>query len=398
MAPRAELFIILLLGSTLITVSLPFYASLGRTPEEVFFGEGVYIMSQASPGSPLDYGLVDELRTQEWTIAVSPEVYSFIGVGREAIVIRGVEPEAFSTLEGIALPGNLREEFLLMGERLAARMEVQQGDTILLPGSLRPLLLEATVDGILSAQGGPGDEILLDLARARYLAGLGGESIILVRVKVEDGGKLLEYLASSDAALIVGGQGINLRVEEGTVFDDRIGALILTRPELARELGRSYIGSFAQYSGDSLRVLVLGMAILTGVLFLLILTSSLVRFLVEIRRDVGLVVALGGGFGALFSAYGRKLLRLGLLAGLAGHILGIGMGGLLEAAGTFTFFGHTLRYTAGLWQSLETLSLYATILLSAILLSLIFLLRQQPRDLLYEVPERKLVKGEVGGD
>jgi ABC-type lipoprotein release transport system permease subunit len=370
---------------------------MGATPEEVFFGEDVYIISQASSGSPVTYELVEMLRSQEWVDAVSPEVYAFIAIRERAVVVRGIEPAAFALLEGLTLPGDLGEEFLLVGERLASRLGVQAGDSILLPGSLRPLLMEVTVDGILHADGALGDEVLMDLPRARRVAGLSEGSIILIRVRVGDGQRLVEYLASQRADVVVGKEGSGLRVEDGQVVDDRIGALLLTRPELARELGRSYVASFARYSGNSLRVLVLGMGILTGALFLIILSSSVVRFLVERRRDVGLVLALGGGLGALFSAWGRRILTLGLLSGVLGILVGILTGELLERAGTFTLFGHLLAYEVDLWTFLTILLLYAAALVLSVIMALLFLRGQQPRDLLYEAPQRIPVGGEEGG-
>lgn len=387
-----------MLSAALLSTSMPLYASLARTPEEIFFGEGVYVVSQATRDFPLTLELVEEIRAQDWAIAVSPEVYAFIAVEGRAVVVRGIEVDSFFRLEGIGAELDIGTEFLLLGRGLADDLGVRSGDNLLLPGSLRPLLMEAIVDDVLDLPGAAADEILMDLPRTRLLAGLGPESITLVRVGVEDGQELLDYLVSSKADLLVGdGQG-NLRVEEGRVLDDRIGALLLTRPELAQELGRSYISVFAQSSGNSLRVLVLGMEVLTFVLFTLIFVSSLVRFLVENRRSVGLIVALGGGLRALLSTYGRKILGLGLLAGFLGFIIGMGIGVLLDTIGAFKFFGHVLRYSPDPWQALFLLSLYTATLLLALILSLLFLLVQRPRDLLYEPPERRFeeVEGESG--
>ncbi|MCJ2519842.1 MAG: hypothetical protein LN412_02695 [Candidatus Thermoplasmatota archaeon] len=387
-----------MLSAALLSTSMPLYASLARTPEEIFFGEGVQVVSQATRDFPLTLELVEEIRAQDWAIAVSPEVYAFIAVEGRAVVVRGIEVDSFLRLEGIGAELDIGTEFLLLGRGLADDLGVRSGDNLLLPGSLRPLLMEAIVDDVLDLPGAAADEMLMDLPRTRLLAGLGPESITLVRVGVEDGQELLDYLVSSNADLLVGdGQG-SLRVEEGRVLDDRIGALLLTRPELAQELGRSYISVFAQSSGNSLRVLVLGMEVLTFALFTLIFVSSLVRFLVENRRSVGLIVALGGRLRALLSTYGRKILGLGLLAGFLGFIIGMGIGVLLDTIGAFKFFGHVLRYSPDPWQAFILLSLYTATLLLALILSLLFLLVQRPRDLLYEPPERKFeeVEGEPG--
>ncbi len=179
----------------------------------------------------------------------------------------------------------------------------------------------------------------------------------------------------------------NVEVENGVVTDDRIGALLLSNPDLARELGRSYINSFAKYSGNSLRVVILGMQALTLALFTIVLASSLVRFMVESRRKIGLVLSLGGGLAALLRIYGWRTLALGMLAGFLGLLLGTGIGYLLEAASSFTFLGHVVVYEMEPWTGLQILAAYAAALVFIVLLSFAFFSTQRPRDLLREVPE-----------
>lgn len=387
---RGELFLILLLSAALLSSSLPFYGALAGIPEHVFFGEGVYMLSQASTAHPLADGLVTGLRGQPWALAVSPEVYAFVSIESHPIVVRGAEAEAFLRVEGEEATRGYGQEFLLLGSRLAVQLGLQPGDSLLIPGSFRPVIIEAHVDGLVDVIGAPGDEIILDLQRARVLAGMVAGGYHMVRVLATDGQKLVDYLASTGENVLVGDGDNNVQVKDGAVIDDRIGALVLSNPELAKELGRSYINSFAKYSGNSLRVVILGMEVLTLTLFIAVLTSSMVRFLVENRRSVGLVIALGGGFSALVSTYGKRILALGLLAGFLGIIVGGGIGSLLQASSTFTFFGHVLLYRLDPVTGLRLFSLYAVALLSIVLLSLAFLLAQRPRDLLRDIPEPAL--------
>ncbi len=357
-------------------------------------GEDVFLLSQASAQDPITEAFVADLQAQPWVDAASPEVYAFVTLGERAVVVRGVQADPFFHLEGLQTPLPEDEEFLLVGSRLAADLGVSQGDLLLLPGSVTPALVEARVDGVLPASGSVADEAIMDLRRARVLAGLGPTNVILVRVKAEDGQRLLDHLAASGAHVLVGDGAANVLVEEGQVVDDRVGALLLTRPELALELGRSYVSAFAQYGGNSLRVLVLGMELLTFTLFAMIFASSLVRYLVENRRDVGLILALGGRFRDLFGTYGRRVLVGGAVAGLLGLLLGMTVGVALQATGAFAFFGHLLRYEVDLATAARLFLLYAATLLLALLLGLLFLLRQRPRDLLYEPPEHVREGGE----
>lgn len=313
-------------------------------------------------------------------------MYAFLGLGGRAVVVRGVQAEPFLALEGMRVAAPLGPEFLLVGGRLAANLGLGAGDTLLLPGSTRPLLLEATVDAVLPPRGVVADEMLLDLPRARLLAGLGGAALSLIRVQVGDGDRLLAYLASTEREVVVAGEGDSHLVEGGVILDDRIGSLLLTNPALGRELGRAYIGSFAQHSGNSLQVLILGMEGLTMVLLLVILGSSLTRYWIERRREVGLLRALGGRAPAALRIFAGRLLGLGLPATAVGLLVGVGIGKLLEAWGAYAFLGHALPYPleAGL---LLLGVLYVAAFGVVVLLGLAFLLRQSPRDLLHDVPE-----------
>ncbi len=385
--PAAELFLILFLGAALLTASVPFYASLARTPEELFFGPGVFVIGQASTQQPLTEALAEDVSREPWALTVSPEVYALLSWSGQAIVVRGVQAEPFLDLEGLAVETPPGSEFLLLGERLAGRLGLQAGDTLLLPGSTHPVLMEATVDEVLPARGAVGDELLLDLPRARLVAGLGGIALTLVRVEVQDSEALLAYLANTEREVAVAGEGETLLVQGGTIVDDRVGSLVLTNPALGRELGRAYIGSFAQHSGNSLSVLVLGMEGLTVVLLAVIMASTLTRYWVERRRDVGLLRALGGGGLSTLRLFGARLLALGIPATVAGLFAGVGIGLLLEAGGTYAFLGHALPYRVGAMDLLLLGILYLGAFGVLLLLSLAFLLRQPPRNLLYESPE-----------
>lgn len=347
----------------------------------------MFVLSQASARQPLTEELVDALRGERWISAVSPEVYAGISVTGQALIVRGVELEPFLALEGLRFENPLGPTFLLVGERLAARLGLAVGDVLLLPGSTAPTLMEVTVDGILHAQGAASDEILLDLPRARALAGLASGSLTLLRVGTEDVEPLLAYLAANETDVLVAGEGENRLVQGGIVVDDRIGSLILANPDLGRELGRSYIGAFAQHSSNSLSVLVIGMQGLTVVLIAVMMASTLTRYWVERRQDVGVLRALGGRVSAALQLFGRRLFVLGVLATLVGLFGGVGVGLLLELAGAYTFLGHVLPYALDAWGLLLLGTLYLGAFVVVLLLGLAFLLRQPPRDLLYEGPE-----------
>ncbi|MDX1535102.1 MAG: FtsX-like permease family protein, partial [Thermoplasmata archaeon] len=275
-----------------------------------------------------------------------------------------------------------------LGERLSLRLGVATGDAMLLTGSTAPLLVEGVVNGILRAEGAPADEVVMDLPRARRIAGLSSTSLTLLRVGTQEVSSLLAYLAANDKEVLVSGEGETRLVQGGLVLDDRIGSLILTNPALGQQLGRTYIGSFAQHAGNSLSVLVIGMQGLTLLLLGVMIGSILTRYWVERRREVGVLRALGGrGPGAL-RMFGVRLLALGVLASLIGLLAGVGIGGLLESLGTYSFLGHALRYDLDVWGFLQITALYLGAFVLLAFAGLLFLLRQPPRDLLHEGPER----------
>lgn len=385
---------ILSLGAVLLAASFPFYASLARGPDELFFGPGVFLISQASVRQPLTEALAEDLREEPWAVAVSPEVIALLGWSGQPLVVRGVQPEAFFAVEGLSAPAPLGPTFLLVGERLAARSGLRAGDAILLPGSTHPVLMEAQVDGILPARDVIGDEMIMDLGRARALAGLGGNALTLLRAEVLEAESLFAYLANTRRDVAIAGEGESWLVEGGVVLDDRIGSLVLTNPDLGRELGRGYVASFATHSGNSLSVLVLGMEALTVLLLGVIMASTLTRFWVERRREVGVLLSLGGGATAALRLFGTRLLALAMPATLTGLVAGMGIGLLLENWEAYAFLGHALPYPLDGGLLLLLGVLYVAAFGVVVLLGLVFLLRQQPRDLLYEPAEPGLGVGE----
>jgi ABC-type antimicrobial peptide transport system permease subunit len=124
------------------------------------------------------------------------------------------------------------------------------------------------------------------------------------------------------------------------------------------------------------------------------MASTLTRYWVERRREVGVVRALGGrGFGAL-RLFGLRLFAIGVLASVVGLLVGMGVGLLLESTGAYTFLGHVLPYGLDVGGLLLLAGVYLVAFAAVALAGLTFLLRQLPRDLLYEVPEPAWKEGE----
>ena len=163
---------------------------IGNAPGTVIGNPDAYIISSKnSAGSLLnsrvDLALSDLLLEQGFVTNASPEIFAFAEINDHAIIIRGVEFDAFMRVEGAklisgAMPSGPSEG--LIGSRLADRLSANVGDVYPLVGSFNPSVSEVRIVGIIQSNSGTDDELAVSLPLARCLAGTSPESVSIIRV------------------------------------------------------------------------------------------------------------------------------------------------------------------------------------------------------------------------
>lgn len=193
----------------------PFALLVGLTTTTISFAMGVADAPHAFVGDddvlllgPTEEGIGRGTIAREMAVAlaaldgvrvVSPEVYVAVALKGGSVFARGVDHATFFALEEIELsagrmPEGPREA--LVGERFASRFDVDVGDTVVLPSSLRRFVLPVTVVGRFDSGSPARDEILIDLDTARQLAELDQGEIHVVRAAASDPGEIRAILRS----------------------------------------------------------------------------------------------------------------------------------------------------------------------------------------------------------
>ena len=163
---------------------------IGAAPASVIGNPDAYVISSKSSGGSLlnsrvDLRLSDLLLEQGFVTNASPEIFAFAEIDGNAVIIRGVEFEAFMGVEKAvlysgAMPTDPSEA--LLGKRLADRLGAVIGDRYPLVGTFNPSVSEVRIAGIIESNSGTNDELVVSLPIARCLVGISLGSVSVIRV------------------------------------------------------------------------------------------------------------------------------------------------------------------------------------------------------------------------
>jgi ABC-type lipoprotein release transport system permease subunit len=325
-------------------VTWPILSALPAVPAEVL-GRDVYSITQGTGPYSINDSLAQNLTAQPWTETVSPEIFSLGTLGDLAVVVRGVDPAAFLSLEDAAWtpPASWPQAWSLAGSRLAARSGRAVGDELTLVGSAIPRLGVVPLLGTFRAGSAADDELLVDYATARFLSGVGAGLYHAIRVKTSDPAALLAFLAQRGASTHVSGPG---GVEGGTntnplPTDPRVINLFL-RYGLG-PLPGDYVTEGIAEATDSVQVVAWGLQILVLLLVALGLHAVQARAFADRRATVGILRALGApGRWVRFRAL-REVVPLAAVAAAVGGTLGLVAATVLPSSAAILAFGHEVR-------------------------------------------------------
>ncbi len=327
----------LLLAATVLGTTAPILQAMAETSSGIFYGRGIYVLTQRDQEHPLDGALVEDLRNQPWVQGVSPEAYAPTTLGGQGLVIRGIDPGGFAAVEGLTImEGSVpRDHFILAGVRLASRLHLRVNQTVVLTGSLEIGITQVRVTGVVATGGPSEDELFVPVRLGAWLATSGPQGVATVRVRTSNPQALVAFLRARGNGANISGQSSS---NQG---DDRIANLILLNPRLSRTFGQHYVGTLAQYGINSVRVALDGFIMLTVVLFSLGSAATLGKELEEGRGGLGLLKALGATRWGLTSIVLGDVLPAAATSSV-GVALGLFLAGRIGALRPILLFGHTL--------------------------------------------------------
>lgn len=176
--------------------------------------------------SRLPEGYATALRSRG--TAASPEVLLFEVVDGQPVPARGANYTAFARVTDAELvrgraPRNTSEA--VVGEGLAASLDLAVGDRLLLGGSTQPAVTRVRVVGTYGAPGPFDDQVVVPLGTARSLSGLGAAQVNLIRTT---GLPTVGNGAAGNAS----GLGVSdLSIPDRVAADGRLDARVTVRNE-----------------------------------------------------------------------------------------------------------------------------------------------------------------------
>ena len=185
---RKRVIVAASLSLIIFSATISVLIGIGTAPGTVIGNPDVYVITSEDTdsllSSRLDADLSDLLLENGFVTNSSPEIFAFAEIGGSAIIIRGVDFQAFMEVEGArlsgAMPSNPSQG--LIGSRLADRIHAEIGDRYPLVGSFSPSVSEVEIVGIITSSSGVEDELMVSLPLSRCLTGIATNSVSIIRV------------------------------------------------------------------------------------------------------------------------------------------------------------------------------------------------------------------------
>ncbi len=335
----------LFLCTLVFSSSIPMLLGIQSTPNDVFGGD-IMTISQVNSTTSLTSDLALELNMGENIIA-SPEIYAFCMIMDNPVITRGVIIDRYLELEGGEIiegtvPSN---EFVVLGDALAQRTGLKVGDKFIFTGSARPAIYQLQVDAIYTSSNSA-DDMLISLEEARYLAGLGVDSVSAIRVKTTNQTALIEELEEKDDQIIISdGAGGNTAIN-ANITDEEMAELTLAfkyEPEQFKSEGGSYVSVFIQEGGDSIKIVIITFIILDGALTFIGATAILARAIIERRPDIGTLSAIGANKNHLRKLIAKDIILISIPSSIAGVLMGTLVVRAIETYSLMQMFGQTIH-------------------------------------------------------
>jgi hypothetical protein len=186
---RKRTIVVASLSLIIFSATISVLIGIGTAPGSVIGNPDVYVITSKDTdsllSSRLDADLSDLLLENGFVTNSSPEIFAFGEIHGSAIIIRGVEFQAFMGVERARLvSGEMPSDPSqgLIGSRLANRIHANIGDRYPLAGSFGPSVSEVEIAGIITTSSGIEDELIVSLPLARCLTGVATHSVSIIRV------------------------------------------------------------------------------------------------------------------------------------------------------------------------------------------------------------------------
>lgn len=338
----------LILCTLVLTASVPLLLGIEATPRSVFGGDMV-ALSQVDSSQSLDASLVDELKVQPNVDAASAEISCFSIINNFPVIVRGVNLDDFMEIENSTLiRGQVEDQdnFAVIGKKLAENIGMDVGERFLLTGSSSPAMFQMEIDAVYESRYSE-DEMLVPLDYARKMAGLGGDSVLFIRVRTTNRTALVEELEESEAPVVVTDSAGEITPINSELTEEELALqqLAIQGMDLAgfKDSNGSYVSLFVQEGANSIKIVVGTFVVLDGALAFIGSAAIISRAIIERRNEMGIISAIGANRNDLRKMILRDIVILSVLASMIGVILGYMLISIIETQGWLLMFGETVH-------------------------------------------------------
>lgn len=382
----------------LFSASVPILMGVRSSPDSMFRGEDVLTLTQTNTNTPLRASLAQTLNRLDFVEVASPEIYAFSYIiskktgEYEPVLTRGVEPEYFLEIEKASMiEGGYGDNFMLIGESLSKRLGIQVGDSITITGSTTPAIVESTVSGIFSSKTASNDQLLLPLSYARKFTGLGEDSVIIIRVKTNDQEMLIDFLTTEEYSVVVsGGGGTPISVNENKTYEESIAEELAFKyldPDKFSTSNESFIGTFVTKGAGTVTIVIFGFISLNALLTFVGITAILARGVIERKKDIGILAAIGADKKTIYKLLLKDLLIISIIASGVGVGIGFITAQIVQDQGLIVAFGHVIQPAIDLTLFIVTFFVAIIIGCTSGLLVSSIILAEKPSSLMREIED-----------
>jgi ABC-type lipoprotein release transport system permease subunit len=384
----------------LFSATVPILIGVSSSPESMFKGEDVVTLTQTNTITPIRASVAQKLNDEDFIEVASPEIYAFSYVinrktgDYEPVLVRGVEAENFLKIEDAVLQkGDHEDHFMLVGESLSNRLGLNIGNGLTITGSTHPAILEGTVSGIYKSQSSTNDQILIPLESARKLTGLSGDNVLTVRVKTDNEQKLIDFLTEEEYSVIVSKKdGIPISLNENKTYEEQLAedlAIKFWETEKFRASNQSFISTFIQKGSGTVGVVVLGFIPLNALLTFIGTTAILARGVIERKKDIGILAAIGANKRTIYLVLLKDLLIISVIASGIGVLLGFVTAVVVQNMNLIVAFGITIQPSIEISIFIITFLVAVVIGCTSGLLVSSVILTEKPSKLIRETEDTK---------
>jgi len=313
------------------------------------FGGDMVAVSQVNSSVSLNASMVVEIKAQPNVEAASAEITCFGVIADAPVLTRGVILEDFLEIENCHIASGEvvdRNRFAVMGDKLAESIGLEVGDRFLLVGSSNSAMFQLEVDAIYKGDA-PCDELLVPLPYARKMAGLGENSVLFIRVRTTNQTALVETLEQQESPVVVTTPDgaitpVNADLTEEERAQQQLAIKYLDTVQFRASNG-SFVSLFVREGGNSIKVVVGTFIILDGALAFIGSSAIVSRAIIERRREIGIISAIGADRGYLRKLIARDILIMSVLASSIGVAIGFLLATAIENYGMLQMFGETIH-------------------------------------------------------